>query len=265
MIQCKTGIILALFFAAASVAFASQAALADELAEAGQRALADKRFPWFDSTSNSITEMQRTDPGRAKTLNRAELPVYEPMQQNVTPAQRPVAETIGFSYLSTLIWIAIAIIFVLIAGALVWFFMQMEGRLGRDLRSREAETALVHARIKQLPFDMPYDSGADFRELAARAAAQGDYGRATILLFSHVLLHLDQKDLIRLKKGKTNRQYLRELQAHSQLSNYFHRVMVTFEDAFFGDHPIQQPVFEAAWNDLDSFQEQVSQRLRVGS
>jgi hypothetical protein len=66
-----------------------------------------------------------------------------------------------------------------------------------------------------------------------------------------------------LKKGKTNRQYLRELQSHSHLSQYFQRVMVPFEDAFFGDHPIQQPVFDANWSDLDGFQERVNQSLQA--
>ena len=99
----------------------------------------------------------------------------------------------------------------------------------------------------------------DFQSLAGTAARAGDYGRATMLLFSHVLLTLDKKKLIQLKRGKTNRQYLKELKQYSSLKAFYEKIMVPFEDNFFGSHDIAIPVFEECWQELDSFHTNVAE------
>ena len=42
----------------------------------------------------------------------------------------------------------------------------------------------------------------------------GDFAQATIFLFAHMLVELDRHQLIRLARGKTNRQYLMDLETH---------------------------------------------------
>ena len=46
---------------------------------------------------------------------------------------------------------------------------------------------------------------------ARRHYQAGNYGAAIVYLFSFQLVQLDQRQIIRLAKGKTNRQYLREV------------------------------------------------------
>jgi hypothetical protein len=63
--------------------------------------------------------------------------------------------------------------------------------------------------------------------------------------------------MIRLKKGKTNRQYLRELSGRRELSNYYSDVMLPFEASFFGDHEVESHQFQACWDELDQFEERL--------
>ena len=62
---------------------------------------------------------------------------------------------------------------------------------------------------------------------------------------------------MRLKKGKTNRQYLRELSSNRSLAKYYGDVMVPFEQTFFGDYPVTKEIFEGCWQGLDEFQNSV--------
>jgi len=111
--------------------------------------------------------------------------------------------------------------------------------------------------IRHLPFEMDVAKG-DFRQQAQAAYQAGDFRKALIFLFSHVLVTLDQAKLVRLKKGKTNRQYLRELSDRPPLVGYYGDVMVPFEQTFFGDYPITKTVFDDCWKGLDDFQNTVN-------
>ena len=46
---------------------------------------------------------------------------------------------------------------------------------------------------------------------ARRHYQAGNYGAAIVYLFSFQLVQLDRRQIIQLAKGKTNRQYLREV------------------------------------------------------
>ena len=83
---------------------------------------------------------------------------------------------------------------------------------------------------------------------------QGNYSEAIIYLFSYELVELDRSALIRLAKGKTNRQYLREAAATRSMKPLLERTMVTFEDVFFGRRTLDRSGFEACWKQLDEFQ-----------
>ena len=116
--------------------------------------------------------------------------------------------------------------------------------------------------IQQLPFELDGDSG-DFRKAAHDEFLAGNYRKAMIYLFSHVLVSLDQQGHIRLRKGKTNRQYLNELRPYRSLANFYQRVMVPFEATFFGDHDLEKQDFEVCWNQLDDFHKDVDQTSQV--
>jgi hypothetical protein len=101
-------------------------------------------------------------------------------------------------------------------------------------------------RLEELPFRLEQPAG-DLLSEARRASESGDYDRAIVLLYSHQLLELDKRDAIRLTKGKTNRQYLRELRLYTGLAPLLATSMVAFEDVFFGGHSLSHERFEECW------------------
>jgi hypothetical protein len=91
-------------------------------------------------------------------------------------------------------------------------------------------------------------------EEARRHYRNGDYGEAIIYLFSYQLLQLDKHQLIRLARGKTNRQYVRELGPRVELGYLLTITMQAFEDVFFGNHSIDRVRFESCWLRLEEFE-----------
>ena len=144
----------------------------------------------------------------------------------------------------------------LLLALMVWIFMN--SRINMDISgdySAKPDRSLAES-IRHLPFEMDVEKG-DFQHQAQSAYQAGDFRTALVFLFSHVLVTLDQAKLVRLKKGKTNRQYLRELSPSKPLAKYYGDVMVPFEQTFFGDYPITKDVFEGCWQGLDEFQSSV--------
>jgi hypothetical protein len=125
----------------------------------------------------------------------------------------------------------------------------------RDGRSRQQS-------IEQLPFDLETDDG-DFQSVAQAAYQNGDFNKAIVYLYSHILVTLDQHHLIRLRKGKTNRQYLSEVGRRPGVSDYFQQVMLPFEAVFFGNHNMSAKEFERCWNGLSRFQTHVKHNAEV--
>ena len=67
---------------------------------------------------------------------------------------------------------------------------------------------------------------------AARACYEaGDYGMAIIYAYAYQLMELDQRHAIQLRKGKTNRQYLRKFRTKPRLRELLRDTMLAFEDA----------------------------------
>ncbi len=64
----------------------------------------------------------------------------------------------------------------------------------------------------------------------------GDYSKAIVYLFSHILIELDEHRRIRLQRGKTNGMYLRELGRWPEWRGAIRKVVTAFERSFFGGH-----------------------------
>ena len=73
------------------------------------------------------------------------------------------------------------------------------------------------------------------------------------------MIRLDQHQCIRLAKGKTNREYLRELSSRPELQGLLARTMFPFENVFFGGHPLDRQGFEDCWREAESFRRLVEQ------
>ena len=131
------------------------------------------------------------------------------------------------------------------------------------------KTLMARRREERLPPDVVKDGGAagveslpfpvaaansDLLAEARRHYQAGNYGAAIIYLFSFQLLQLDKRQIIRLTKGKTNRQYLREVGSRAVLLKLLEQTMVAFEDVFFGNRQLPRERFESCWTRLDEFE-----------
>ena len=162
----------------------------------------------------------------------------------------------GFSLgaaLQALGWLAVA----LLVAALVYFVVRaILLRERRKSGGGEEEAAGGADRVESLP--LPVDARyLDLLAEAKRCREQGDYGRAIIFLFSHQLLQLDKYGRIHLARGKTNRQYLREIRPWPALGGLVEQTTLMFEDVFFGHHAIERRAFEACWLRLEEFEKLV--------
>lgn len=114
------------------------------------------------------------------------------------------------------------------------------------------------ARIEALPFRIR-GTDVDLLAEARRLYEEGKYSEAIVYLFSYQLIDMDRHQLIRLSKGKTNRQYLRELRRRPRLRSIVEQSMIAFEEAFFGGRQLERRRFEAVWQQIEPFTTIVAQ------
>ena len=108
-------------------------------------------------------------------------------------------------------------------------------------------------RVEALPFEVRRPQG-DLLSEARRHYEAGNYNEAIIFFYSYLLVELDKSQLIRLTRGKTNRQYLREVRRQPLLHELLSLTMVAFEDVFFGHHQLPRSRFETCFRRLDEFE-----------
>ena len=216
--------------------------------EAGRKALqraAD--FPWYDQESDSI---RRVDVSPPKDLaSRKSKWQRQPSNWTWPDWLTSVLEVIGW------------LLLVLVIFGLVYFLAKavMWGEWRAGVAGTSEET--LHGdidRIEALPFQLQRPK-TDLLAEARRCYEAGQFGEAVIYLYSYQLVELDRHQFIRLTKGKTNRQYLRELRSRRGLSDILFRSMIAFEDVFFGRHSIDRDRFEACWRGLDEFHQHLAQ------
>jgi hypothetical protein len=174
-------------------------------------------YPWYDDSTDDIRRINLQSRSSQSTSSRQTGP-----------------RTTGGSWdLEWLGWVLIAMLTVGIVTLLVRIYLNREAQR-RSLGKAQIAGAISSSdRLEELPFELsPPEEG--LLAAARRAYEAGDFSRAIILLYSHQLIELDRHDAIHLTKGKTNRQYLRELRPHGGAQALLATSMVAFEDAFFG-------------------------------
>lgn len=238
-------------------------AFAQDSIDTGKEALAKKTYPWYDANTDGTRSLEMRERPEARSSNRDNIPLRKTQLKKAKKPLNPPAGGGGGAWnfgggliagLSALTWAMIIAVMLLVIGVLIWAMLRMSSQPAID--DEVAPVRSMAESIKQLPFELDTPTG-DFRQQAHAAYAAGDYQRAMTYLFSHVLVTLDQKGLVRLRRGKTNRQYLRELRPHQPIANYYQHVMVPFESSFFGDHELSKRDFETCWERLDTFQSDV--------
>lgn len=235
---CAARLILDLFAVVLAVAIAAPAANAalDDPVESGRDALIPRGdFPWYDGQSDDVRPIKLRNPA-------AEEQSREPVASVDTQGAEVVA------------WIIIGVVVAGLLGLLIYAAVNSERSDARD-RGKQADTAEIDLAALPVPIAA---AQSDLLALARHCYEQGEFGRAMIYLYSHLLVRLDQARLIRLARGKTNRQYLREIgggvAGRGSLAAYFERAIDTFESAFFGRRELARDEFESAWRGVDDFQ-----------
>ncbi len=226
--------------------------------DAGLESLKRQSLPWYDAATEQVRQVElgaRDDP---RSGLRGTVPKKQPVSKSNSLEgffddwNLAWASGLG-TLLYWLIWIGLGVAFVIL---IVWVVRNVEVRQPVARKDSESTRSLAQS-VAQLPFQVEVGDD-DFRSLAAKAFHSNDFRTAIVWLFSHVLVSLDQRDLIRLKKGKTNRQYLRELAGDRELSGYYADVMLPFEATFFGDKDLDRDQFVACWDRLEVFEQQVN-------
>ncbi len=231
----------------------------DEAIQAGRDALRKRaRFPWYDSQEDSLrpitTTPHREVDARNRSSNWENNWTMPKMSSPNVPAWIPTA----FRYVAIGL-LVVAIITLLFFVVRAFLQSDLGPSPSRAKRSDADPSVGDAARIENLPFELRAPHG-DLLTEARRLYEQGNYRLAIVYLFSHQLLFLDRHQLIRLTKGKTNRQYLREIRRKVPVVRQaVERTMVAFEDVFFGDHPLDRNRFEACWMELDAFHSRVQE------
>jgi hypothetical protein len=208
------------------------------------------RYPWYDADGDEVKQVPlgpREPPPKIRDWEW-------------TPAQRrPAGGSGGWGQImDVLVWAGLGILLIVLIVLIVRTYSQRTGLAWRADRfgARPAGGASDVDRVEKLPFPVQRPQ-ADLLGEARRHYAAANYVEAIIYLFSYQLVYLDKHDLLRLAKGKTNRQYLREMRPHREIVRIVSDTMTAFEDVFFGSHPMDRHRFEACWTQLDQFHDYV--------
>jgi len=191
-------------------------------------------YPWYDAKTDGVRRVE-----------------VAPVKSGGGNEIRVSGEGIG-ALLQWAAWTAI----VLVLAWVLYLLLRAYGR--RDKHAAESQEHLPGGadRVEALP-----QAAAGYGDLLAEAEQcrqQGDYNRAIVFLFSHQLTRLDRHGRIHLARGKTNRQYLREVRPWPALGGLIEPTMIAFEEVFFGHRTLGQQPFEACWARLGEFEAMVA-------
>lgn len=230
----------------------------DEPVEKGQKAL--ERIPranWYDAEEDGL----RTIPIPGETQMPGTRPGQPPAPK--TPKTRGNWNwnfpSLGDLSLVQMLMYLMLIIVLAALAYLIFRAIQAGGPAGTRSGSSTAvqdDTSRQVDRVEHLPFEVK-KKDANLLDEARRCYEAGNFNEAIVYLFSFQLLELDKGHIIRLAKGKTNGQYLRETGRNRPLRQILQQTMNAFEDVFFGDRTLSRERFERCWNQLSQFDQLV--------
>ena len=229
---------------------AESAPSAEQSIEAGRSGLKGAAdFLWYDASKDTLRRIDVRAPSDLQ--NRNSPWTSQPPTWSFPSWLRRLFEVLGWTLLG------LALLFLIYA--LVRTFLKGEDRAAAASDAEQATAPDAETdRIDRLPFPVRRPQ-ADLLAEARRCYEAGDLAQAVIFLYTYQLLQMDRRQVIRLARGKTNRQYLRELDRWPALGSLFERTMRVFEEVFFGRHVLESQRFEACWNGLDEFHQLLEQ------
>jgi hypothetical protein len=211
------------------------------------------RIPWYDRSQDEVRPVHpRTPEDLAGNRHSAWEKSFEfPTRSwDFSSWRRALGDVF-----QVLMWVLLVGLAVLLGFGLGWALLRQEASQARTTSPQGFRVHDVAHQIDQLPLVLD-PTQLDLLAEARRCHDAGDYSRAAIYLFSYHLVYLDQQHLIRLERGTTNRQYLRQLRDHPLLRSLFEPTMTLFEEVFFGGRQVTREQMDAAWQRLDTFHQQ---------
>lgn len=240
---------------AVDCAAANQAVLYASAADADDVAESLDLFPWYSEAEGGIRQVDEAQASEGRSTHRDSDWLRKPKSNS-----RQFNGLSGWtSFFTVLFWVVIVVIILAIVGFLVWAFMRQETTMASDdIQDWLVDQRTDEQRIEALPFALTKPL-SDLLQAAEQARNDGNYRLAIIYLFSHVLIQLDRAHLIRLAKGKTNRQYLAELSQLKEVRRLTLNFMLLFERVFFGRHAPSQKEADECWQWLVQFDQRLAE------
>jgi hypothetical protein len=202
-------------------------------------------YPWYDAAND-------TTRGLALPPDQTKAPPPPPPPTQVTYGTSTSSG--DFQYL----WWFLLVVVVLIILWLIIRTMQQRDPEWQAAKARPQPGTLTSvARLTDLPVELS-PRITNMQDEARRLSGIGNYGLAIVYLYSHMLVRLTEARRIQLAKGKTNRQYLRELRSDPELWKFFSRAIGQFEGSYFGDHPPSPAMFDALLHDWQPWEIELS-------
>lgn len=228
----------------------------------GKNALSSgARFPWYDRRQDDVRRLNVVPRQTADERGT---------QWTASPSNAPTTTTSGRPrfglFAGFLQWAGITLL-VLLLGLIAYLiataFLKDEVSEATSVR-KVVESRRDTDRVEALPFQVRAATG-DFLAEASRLYSAGKYSEAIVYLFSFELVELDRHHVIRLTKGKTNRQYVRETRQRPLLRAILETTMVAFEDAFFGNKTLSRETFERSWTRVNEFRAELERQEQAAA
>jgi hypothetical protein len=248
------------FILNAPATFAQEPTEAEEaVATAGDALQQSGSYPWYDRATDGVRTIPLANSSDADSANRDSKWTAAPT--TATPGRMPQVSFLG----GLLNWVGVTLLIVFLA-LIAWLIAKafLRDEVSEGVARKVVETARDVDRVEALPFKLRKPT-SDFLTEARRLYEAGDYSEAIIYFFSYQLVELDRHHLIRLAKGKTNRQYLREVRQRPSLHSILGVTIIAFEDAFFGRKSITREQFEGCWSRLGEFQAELERLERAAA
>lgn len=227
--------------------------------------VSESQFPWFDAEANELRGGPVPVSQESAVDDRHSIaPYVETAKKQKAKPKTGAAAPVSMGstqVFNAIIYTVGGIALVCLIGLLIWAIYRSEDIWGAEKEKGKKKKRSMKDHIRHLPFEMEEQEG-DFKTAAESAMAAGDYSHAVICLYAELLVVLDENDLVRLQRGRTNRQYLNAIREHEPLATYFQSVMTAFEDAFFGKHVISQARARECFGGKAEFEQQ-AQRIKA--
>ena len=229
--------------------------------EAGRKAL-DRwvwDYPWYDSQTDGVRRARVSQPWyvRWEWLVDAMRDFFERLEGLFSFRGGGTGSTSWSWGRWVVLTILVALLILLAYLAIRIWRARAQGSSGAAAKAEASDKIEEKRRVEALPAGVGRKRG-DLLDAARECYQQGQYREAIVYLFSYQLVRLDKNQLIRLAKGKTNRQYLRELGRRLTLRRLLEQTMVAFEEVFFGNYAIDRARFESVWSRLNDFESLVA-------